>query len=230
MKILKRLVNNTIYCLPNTKWILILIIYACLLFSGFSCNDDNSFAPVQANNEEANPNFSDGDGQPKSESVLRIMYLTNFNDPDKNQLAQLLCNENYKKLVFQFFKNREEKLTLAAFAGKLNDKGYNPNFQILNVVDDIIVEDIQGKEVFLGELEMENNSAFKLLKESLNKGAKNDTTKNYILFTPTLRPYSARRYTVEFTIRFTNSLRGLDSQLLPGSFKLNPSPPYSRTQ
>jgi hypothetical protein len=99
---------------------------------------------------------------------------------------------------------------------------------VLNWVDDVVVQDIEDKEVFLGDQKLATDADFKMLKDAINKGSKNDSTKNYVVFTPELTRFSADgKYVIEYSIRFTSSLVGFGTQLLPpGSSRLHPSPPY----
>lgn len=231
MKILKGLLNYKFNSCPAQKLSLAFLVLFLSLLIGISCNEKNEYDSQPVGIEPANLSASTGSTGTESKAFstgLGNLYLENFNDPSRNQLAKLLSNESYKKLVFQFYKLKNGRLTLVAFAGKLNNKDYNPNYQVLGIVDDVIVQDIEDKEVFLGDQKLDNDAGFKLLKDAINQGSKNDTSKNYVIFTPELKRFSASgTYVVEYSINFTNSLRGFSNQTLPvGSRRLNPSPPY----
>lgn len=212
----------------NTSFLFVMFFFC---FGGLSCRDkDESYSqPLAMDNSRLSASTESLGTQFEDPSTgLFNLYLENFRDAKRNQLTGLLSEENYKKLVFQFYRLRDGRLTLAAFAGKQNDKNFNPNYQILRIVDDEPIEDIEGKEVFLGSQVLENDALFKTLKDAVNEGSKNDTSKNYVLFTPELKRFSeSGNYVIEYSIRFTNSLQGLSSQILPvRSGRLNPSPPY----
>lgn len=232
MKILKGVMNYKLYSCPLSNSFLVLLALLFILPAGLSCNDKNEYNSQAPAIEKAGLSASSGVVNSQSKSVstgLVNLYLENFHDPERNQLAKLLSDENYKKLIFQFYRLRSGRLTLAAFAAKQNDKEFNPNYQILGLVDENVVADIDGKEVFLGNQILDNDAVFKMLKNSINQGSKNDTAKNYVIFTPEIKRFSAYgSYVIEFTIRFTNSLRDFSNQTLPvGGGRLNPSPPYS---
>lgn len=200
-----------------------------ILITLLSACNDKSQSDFPAPIEKSGLSASSGGNGLSSGSVnpgLSTLYLENFADTSKNQLARLLADPSYKKLIFQLYKLKNGRLTLVAFAGKQNNKDYSPRYQVLGVADDI-VQDIGDKEVFLGDQKLEDDM-FKLLKESLNTVARNDSTKNYVIFTPELKRFSASgAYVVEFSITFANSIADLSSQILPASRgKLNPSPPY----
>ena len=198
-----------------------------VLLIGIHCDesDDTSAQFLQS----GTPSDKSADTETRSvSSALGNLYIENFNDPARNQLAKLLCDDSYKKLIFQTYKLKDGRLTLVVFAGKQNEKEFNPYFHVLNWVDDAVVEDMQDKEVFLGDHRLNDDKEFKLLKDAINKGPKNDTSRNYIVFTPELKQFSNdRKYVIEYSIRFTSSLDGFASQILPaGSARLHPSPPY----
>jgi len=206
-------------------------LLAGLLYFAASCNDKNEIGSRSTGLEQASLSASSGKEGTESKAIsstLGTLYLENFNDPARNQLAKLLSNESYKKLVFQFYKRKDGRLTLVAFAGKLNNKDFNPNYQILGIADDAIAEDIDDTEVFLGDQKLENDGGFKMLKEAINQGTTNDTSKNYVIFTPGLKRFSPDGASViEFSITFAGSLVGLSASIIPaGSRRLNPSPPY----
>ena len=198
------------------------------LIAGVRCDDqgDNDSQPVQASLGASAPN--EGIESQSFSSALGNLYIENFHDPSRNQLAKLLCEESYKTLLFQFYKLKNGRLTLVAFAGKQNNKDFNPYFHVLNWVDDAVVQDIEDKEVFLGDQKLTTDGDFRMLKDAINKGSKNDSSKNYVIFTPELKRFSADgKYVIEYSIRFTSSLEGFASQILPaGSGRLHPSPPY----
>ena len=102
------------------------------------------------------------------------------------------------------------------------------NFHVLNWVDDVAVQDIEGKEVFLGDQKLDNDDSFKMLKAAINKGSKKDESQNYVVFTPELKRFTADgKYVIEYSIHFTSSLVDFSNQILPVSRgRLNPSPPY----
>lgn len=232
MKTLKGLIHYKFYSRPTSiKYSLALFKVVVLITILIGCNDKNESDSSSPQVEKSNLSASSGSVRTSASSInsgLSSLYLENFSDTSKNQLARLLSDQSYKKLIFQFYKLKNGRLTLVAFAGKQNNKDFNPNYQILGLVDDIVVQDIGDKEVFLGDQKLDNDSGFKLLKESVNTESKNDSSKNYVIFTPQLKRFSASgSYVVEFSIAFTNSLRDLSSQILPVSGgKLNPSPPY----
>lgn len=232
MKLLKGSKNYKLDSYPFCNSVATLVALFFILLAGPSCNEKDEFNSHPLTIEKSNLSASTDGVSSQSESAgngLVNLYLENFHDPARNQLAKLLSDENYKKLIFQFYKLRSGRLTLVAFAGKQNDKEFNPDYQILGLVDENAVADIEGKEVFLGNQILDNDAVFKMLKNSINQGSKNDTSKNYVIFTPEIKRFSASGgYVVEFTIRFTNSLRDFSSQILPvGGGRLNPSPPYS---
>jgi hypothetical protein len=201
------------------------------LFIGPACNDKNEINSQPNGLEQARLSESSKQEHTESKAIsstLGTLYLENFNDPARNQLAMLLSNASYKKLVFQFYKLKDGRITLVAFAGKLNGKDFNPNFQVLGVVDDAGFQDIDNAEVFLGDQKLENDAGFQMLKEAVNQGSKNDTSKNYVIFTPELKRFSPEGASViEFSINFVPSLTDLSASIIPvGSRKLNPSPPY----
>ncbi|MBC7914167.1 MAG: hypothetical protein H7Y07_08590 [Pyrinomonadaceae bacterium] len=217
--------------MPSQKHYLFLLTVTVLFLSGVSCNDKNEADSVSPNGElSASINSPSGDVGKSISSALRIMYLENFNDQSRNQLAKLVCDENYKKLIFQFYTTKNGDLTLVAFAAKPNSKDFNPDYQILGVVNDAVAVDIQDKEVFMGDQKLDYNSGFKELRDAVNKGSKNDTTKNYIIFTPDLKRFTTRSpsFVIEFSITFSSTLKGLDPHITGKGFvKLNPSPPYN---
>ncbi|NEU07908.1 hypothetical protein GZH53_06250 [Flavihumibacter sp. R14] len=211
-----------------TKVFLLLCSIISFTIIGISCNDKNEgdSQPLQASLSS-----SAEKGQVESKSVssgLGNLYIENFNDPSRNQLAKLLADENYKKLVFQFYQRKDGRLTLVAFAAKQNGKEFNPYFHVLNWVDDVAVQDIEGKEVFLGDQKLDNDASFKMLKDAINKGSKKDESHNYVVFTPELKRFTADgKYVIEYSIHFTSSLVDFSNQILPVSRgRLNPSPPY----
>lgn len=70
--------------------------------------------------------------------AFNILLLRNYNSkPDSNQLEMFLTKLNNKPplVVFQFFHNEENELTLAAFGGKQNHKDFDkyPFVPILEV-------------------------------------------------------------------------------------------------
>lgn len=208
---------------------LLIASFAALLFIGVRCNDKQETVPAPAGLEQNNKfnkiAGTDGSSTQSISSGLTSMYLLNFNDPAKNQLSSLISDESYKKIFFQSYLTKTGQLTLVAFAAKQNGKEFNPNYAILGLVNDHGTQDLQDKEVFLGDQTL-SGSAFEMLKDAINKDSRNDTTKNYVVFSPELKPFG-KSYVVEYTIRFTNTLDGFDIQLLPSSSgRLNPSPPY----
>ena len=226
MRIIKGLVSYSSYGFPLKRLLWICVIYLFFII-GISCERNESESYLQ----NANIGTASGNGEVEPMSVspaLGNLYLENFNDPSKNQLVKLLCDDSYKSLVFQFYKLKNGRLTLVAFASKPNGKDFNPYFHILKWVDDTIVQDIDDKEVFLGDQRLDISGDFKMLKEAVNKGSVNDSSKNYIVFTPELKRFSADgNYVIEYSFRFTNSLEGFASQILPaGAGRLHPSPPY----
>lgn len=208
--------------------LLILLFPFLVLVTVLSCNDKEESDPGLASIEQNKINKlagTDGSVSQAISSGLSSLYLLNFNDPDKNQLSSLISDENYKKLFFQTYLTKSGQLTLVAFAGKQNGKEFNPNYQVLGLVNDHSTQDLQDKEVFLGDQTLSGN-VFETLKDAINKDSRNDTTKNYVVFSPELKAFG-NGYRVEYSIRFTNTLQGFDIQLLPGSSgRLNPSPPY----
>lgn len=231
MKILRGSMNYTFCSCPpptNTLFVLILL-FLSVAGSGCQDKDESNSDPLAIEKSHLSASTeSVGTQSEVAGTGLFNLYLENFQDPKRNQLARLLSEENYKKLIFQFYRLRDGRLTLAAFAGKHNGKGFNPDYQILKIADDTAIEDVVGKEVFLGSQVLDNDALFKTLKNAVNEGSKNDTSKNYVLFTPQLKRFSeSGSYVIEYSIRFTNSLQGLSSQILPvSSGRLNPSPPY----
>jgi hypothetical protein len=231
MEKINGLLNYRPYRVASQKYHLFLLIFILLVFGGIGCNDKNeaeSVSPIGG--LKASINSPSGDVGKSINSALRIMYLENFNDQSRNQLAKLVCDENFKKLIFQFYTTKNGDLTLVAFAAKQNGKEFNPDYQILGIVNDAVAEDIQEKEVFLGDQKLEYNSGFKVLQEAVNKGSKNDSTKNYIIFTPELKRLTPRgpSFVIEFSITFSSTLKGLDPHITGKGFvKLNPSPPYN---
>jgi hypothetical protein len=230
MKTLKGLINYKPYGFPALQIFPTSIALYLLLFISFSCNEKDE-SGSQAGMETASLNASSGKGGVETKSLsstLGNLYLVNFNDTAKNQLTRLFSDESYNKLTFQTYKLKNGQLTLAVFAGKQNSKEFNPDFQVLGFVDDIVIQDIEDKEVFLGDQKLDNDTGLKMLKEAINVGSKNDSTKNYVIFTPELKRFStAGNYVIEYSIRFTSSLEEFKNQLLsPASGRLNPSPPY----
>ncbi|MBC7914457.1 MAG: hypothetical protein H7Y07_10085 [Pyrinomonadaceae bacterium] len=231
MKKIRGLLDYRLYWVSSKKHCLFLLTIIILFIGGISCNDKNEANSVSPYGElSANTNSPSGDVGKSINSALRIMYLENFNDQSRNQLAKLVCDENYKKLIFQFYTTKSGDLTLVAFAAKQNSNDFNPNYQILGVINDAVASDIQDKEVFMGDQKLEFNSGFKELRDAVNKGSKNDSTKNYIIFTPDLKRLTPRgpSFVIEFSITFSSTLKGLDPQITSKGFvKLNPSPPYN---
>ena len=107
------------------------------------------------------------------------------------------------------------------------------HFWLLGLVDGSVIEDIHDKEVFMGDQKLENSTGLQTLKDAINKGSSNDSTKNYIVFTPVLKKFSSpnlvtNTYVVEIVVSFSNTLKGLDPHVSGKSpIKLNPSPPYN---
>ena len=232
MKTLKGLIDYQLYSFPALKILSASFALYLLSFMSLSCNDKDEYGS-QSGAETASLNASSGKGRIATKSIsttLGNLYLENFHDTtkNKNQLARLLSDESYNKLTFQTYKIKNGQLTLVVFAGKQNSKEFNPHFQVLGLVDDIVIQDMEDKEVFMGDQKLDNDTAFKMLKDAVNVGSKNDSTKNYVIFTPELKRFStAGNYVIEYSIRFTSSLDEFKSQLLsPPSGKLNPSPPY----
>jgi hypothetical protein len=226
MEISKRPLSKRSDCLPARAVFLLCMIVSTII--GISCadKDEGDAQPLQVS--PAVSAERDGIEAKSVSSALGNLYIENFNDPSRNQLAKLLCEESYKKLIFQFYKRKDGRLTLVAFAAKQNGKEFNPYYHVLNWVDDAAVQDIEDKEVFLGDQKLDNDASFKLLKDAINKGSKNDDFQNYIVFTPELKRFSTDgKYVVEYSIHFTHSLADFNSQILPVSRgRLNPSPPY----
>ena len=230
MKILKDFKKHEFYCFRASRSFFSSLLIA-ILFIESGCTDKNEINSRSGELEQANLSASSGKPGTESKDInssLGTLYLENFNDPERNQLARLLTNENYKKLVFQFYKRKDGRLTLVAFAGKLNDKDFNPDYQVLGIADDAGEQSLDNVEVFLGDQKLENDAGFKMLKEAINQGSKNDTSKNYVIFSPELKRFSPEGASViEFSISFVSSLDGLNASIIPvGSRKLNPSPPY----
>lgn len=231
MKTLKGLVSHRHSNGLPTKSCFIFLMTIVVFTIGFSCQD-NDIEPQTPGIEHSNLRASTGVGGVSDENTsntnLKTLYLENFSDPSKNQLAKLLSNENYKKLIFQSYLTRNGQLTLVAFAAKQNGKDFNPDYQVLGVIDDNPGQDLQDKNVFLGDQKLESSSGFQLLKDAVNTRSKNDTLKNYVIFSPELKLIpGSRSYVVEYSINFINSLDGFAAQILPrSSTRLNPSPPY----
>jgi len=232
MKTLKGLTRYRFPIFPTEEKSYFKLFRLVILISMVSaCNDKSQSDLPSTRVDKSNLSASSGSNRLSSgviDAGLSTLYLENFSDTSKNQLARLLSDQSHKKLVFQFYKLKDGRLTLVAFAGKQNNRDFSANYQILGIVNDSPVEDIGDKEVFLGDQKLDNDSGFKLLKEAVNTESKSDSSNNYVIFTPELKRFSASgSYVVEFSITFTNSLRDLNSQILPVSrAKLNPSPPY----
>ena len=228
MKILKGFIDLQGNSVLPKKYLLIFLFPVLVILIGLSCNDKQESDPGTVGIEQNKLNklaATEGAVTQSISSGLSSMYLLNFNDPDKNQLRSLISDENYKKLFFQSYLTKNGQLTLVAIAGKQNGKEFNPAYQVLGLVNDHGTQDLQDKEVFLGDQILSGN-VFDLLKEAINKDSRNDTTKNYVVFSPELKAVG-NGYRVEYSIRFTNTLVGFDIQLLPtSSGRLNPSPPY----
>jgi len=227
MKILKGSASYGYHSRP-LKAVLLILAVITTLFIGVRC-DDNDDSETRTLQSTLSASGDGGSVETKSlSSALGNLYIENFNDPERNQLAKLLCEESYKKLVFQFYKLKNGRLTLVVFAGKQNGKEFNPYFHVLNWVDDTVVQDIEDKEVFLGDQTLDSGGDFKMLKDAINKGSRNDTSKNYVILTPELKRFSKDgKYVIEYSVRFTSTLEGFASQILPTrSGRLHPSPPY----
>lgn len=228
MKILKGLLIVVDKSLLPKKYLLILIFPVFVFLIGLSCNDKQESDPGSIGIGQNKLNkfaATDGSVTQSISSSLSSIYLLNFNDTAKNQLSKLISDESYKKLFFQSYLTKNGQLTLVAFAGKQNGKEFNPAYQVLGLVNDHSTQDLQDKEVFLGDQTLSGN-VFEMLKDAINKDSRNDTTKNYVVFSPELKAFG-NAFRVEYSIRFTNTLEGFDIQLLPSSTgRLNPSPPY----
>lgn len=203
-----------------------------LAFSfGISCNKSNDIEAEPLGIDQSNLRASTGVEEVTTGSVstrLKTLYLENFNDQSRNQLSKLLSDESYKKLVFQNYLLRNGQFTLVAFAVKQNGKDFNPQYQVLGVVNDDLGQDISDKEVFFGDQKLESSNGFQELKSAINEGTKNDSSKNYVIFIPQLKLLQgSRSYVIEYSINYTHTLDDLDVQILPvRSTRLNPSPPY----
>jgi hypothetical protein len=228
MKILKGFLNLRGNSVLPKKYLLILLFPLFVFLIGVNCNDKQESDPGPIGIEQNKLNklaATDGSVTQSISSGLSSMYLLNFNDTAKNQLSRLISDESYKKLFFQSYLTKNGQLTLVAFAGKENGKEFNPGYEVLGLVNDHGTQDLRDKEVFLGDQTLAGNG-FKMLKDAINKDSRNDTTKNYVVFSPELKRFG-NSYIVEYSIRFTNTLDGFDVQLLPArSGRLNPSPPY----
>lgn len=207
------------------------LVFLCsfFIFIGLSCNDkeetDQAAGSIESNSINKLAATGAGAANQAISTGLSSVYLLNFNDPAKNQLNSLFSDDSYKKLFFQTYISKSGQLTLAAFAGKQNGKEFSLSYQILGVVNDHSSQDLQDKQVFLGD-QVLSGPTFEMLKAAVNKDSKNDTTKNYVVFSPELKAFD-NGFRVEYSIRFTNTLEGFDIQLLPSNAgRLNPSPPY----
>ena len=85
----------------------------------------------------------------------------------------------------------------------------------------------------MGDQKLEHSTRLQTLKVAINKGLRNDSTKNYIVFTPVLKKFSSpnlitNTYVIEIVVSFSNTLKGLDPNVSGKSpIKLNPFPPYN---
>jgi len=128
---------------------------------------------------------------------FEILFIRNYDTkPDSNQLQKLLAQgaTKPKKIVFQFFHNAKNKLTLAANAGGQNHKDFDkytfvPTLENSNQYPATKI-DITGKNVFLADQEISKatGSERDLLKE-LNDLV-NMPDYEYITFSPRLAPGS----------------------------------------
>ena len=170
--------------------------------------------------------------------AFKILFLRNYNSkPDSNQLEMFLTKLNNKPqlVVFQFFHNDQNELTLAAFGGKQNHKDFDkyPFVPILEVSDWIPKNkiDLSNKNVFLnnqeiGKKEGKGADPLKVLESKINKPGF-----AYITFTPRLVPDNEpNKYFIVYDIGYMNSLPtaaihaggAIISSL---DLSLNPSPP-----
>jgi hypothetical protein len=212
----------------QNKYILSFMFPVFVILAGVSCNDHQESDALPEGIVQNGQNKLASTSGVISQSIntgLSSMYLLNFSDTSKNQLRRLLSDENYKKLFFQTYLTKNGKFTLVAFAGKQNGKEFNPNYEVLNLIDDHGTQDLQDKEVFLGDQTLADEG-FNMLKDALNTGSRNDRSKDYVVFTPELKRFG-QSYVIEYSIRFTSTVEQFDISLLPArSGRLNPSPPY----
>lgn len=135
---------------------------------------------------------------------FRILFLRNYSKPDSNQLENLLNNptasDKAKKIVFQFFHDSINELTLTAYAGKLNHKNFNtfPYRPILEVSKfapatkvDIINQNVSLSDQEISKKDYDGKDRLMWLENHVNMSGF-----EYITFTPKLQIIDNRTYVV----------------------------------